>query len=100
MSQIEKAKVFAELHVKGRPIILYNAWMRAALRPSRTPARRRPACSIRSFGNDEIRSEGLDLRYRQKYRQNGWLPRTFACIFNAPRRTFRKSRNRTSHLSD
>ncbi|OKO75587.1 isocitrate lyase/phosphoenolpyruvate mutase family protein [Bradyrhizobium sp. NAS96.2] len=26
MSQIEKAKVFAELHVKGRPIILYNAW--------------------------------------------------------------------------
>ena len=60
MSQIEKAKVFAELHVKGRPIILYNAWMRAALRPSRTPARRRPACSIRSFGNDEIRSEGLD----------------------------------------
>jgi 2-methylisocitrate lyase-like PEP mutase family enzyme len=26
MSQIEKAKAFAELHVKGRPIILYNAW--------------------------------------------------------------------------
>jgi hypothetical protein len=42
----------------------------------------------------------LDLRYRQKYRQNGWLPRTFACIFNAPRRTFLKSRNRTSPLSN
>jgi hypothetical protein len=26
MSQIEKAKAFAALHVKGRPIILYNAW--------------------------------------------------------------------------
>lgn len=26
MSQIEKAKEFAALHVRGRPIILYNAW--------------------------------------------------------------------------
>jgi len=26
MSQIEKAKAFAALHVKGQPIILYNAW--------------------------------------------------------------------------
>src|ERR1700760_1653616 len=26
MGQIEKAKEFAQLHVKGRPIILYNAW--------------------------------------------------------------------------
>jgi 2-methylisocitrate lyase-like PEP mutase family enzyme len=26
MSQIEKAKEFAALHVKGRPVILYNAW--------------------------------------------------------------------------
>jgi 2-methylisocitrate lyase-like PEP mutase family enzyme len=26
MSQIEKAKQFGELHVKGAPIILYNAW--------------------------------------------------------------------------
>ena len=26
MSQTEKAKAFAALHVKGRPIILYNAW--------------------------------------------------------------------------
>ncbi|MBV8188993.1 MAG: isocitrate lyase/phosphoenolpyruvate mutase family protein [Alphaproteobacteria bacterium] len=26
MSQIEKAKDFAALHVKGRPVILYNAW--------------------------------------------------------------------------
>jgi hypothetical protein len=64
------------------------------------PSFLRPACSIRSFGNNEIRSEGLDLRYRQKYRQNGWLPRTFACIFNAPRRTFLKNGNRTSPLSN
>jgi len=26
MSQIEKAKEFAALHVRGRPIVLYNAW--------------------------------------------------------------------------
>jgi 2-methylisocitrate lyase-like PEP mutase family enzyme len=26
MNQIEKAKEFGELHVKGRPVILYNAW--------------------------------------------------------------------------
>jgi len=26
MSQIDKAKEFAALHVKGRPIVLYNAW--------------------------------------------------------------------------
>src|SRR5438552_2131942 len=26
MNQIEKAKRFAELHVKGAPLLLYNAW--------------------------------------------------------------------------
>src|SRR5215469_5496028 len=26
MGQIEKAREFAALHVKGQPIILYNAW--------------------------------------------------------------------------
>lgn len=26
MSQSEKAKDFAELHIKGKPVILYNAW--------------------------------------------------------------------------
>ena len=26
MSQIEKAKQFAELHAKGTPVVLYNAW--------------------------------------------------------------------------
>ena len=26
MNQIEKAKRFAELHVKGAPFLLYNAW--------------------------------------------------------------------------
>jgi 2-methylisocitrate lyase-like PEP mutase family enzyme len=26
VSQIEKAKQFAELHAKGTPVVLYNAW--------------------------------------------------------------------------
>jgi len=26
MNQTEKAKRFAELHVKGKPLLLYNAW--------------------------------------------------------------------------
>jgi 2-methylisocitrate lyase-like PEP mutase family enzyme len=26
MKQTEKAKHFAELHVKGSPLLLYNAW--------------------------------------------------------------------------
>jgi 2-methylisocitrate lyase-like PEP mutase family enzyme len=26
VGQIEKAKEFAALHVKGRPVLLYNAW--------------------------------------------------------------------------
>ena len=26
MDQIEKAKRFSELHVKGTPLVLYNAW--------------------------------------------------------------------------
>ena len=26
MNQMEKAKRFAELHVAGRPLLLYNAW--------------------------------------------------------------------------
>ena len=26
MNQIEKARRFAELHVKGAPVVLFNAW--------------------------------------------------------------------------
>ena len=26
MYQTEKAKLFAELHMKGEPLVLYNAW--------------------------------------------------------------------------
>jgi 2-methylisocitrate lyase-like PEP mutase family enzyme len=26
MNQADKAKLFAKLHVKGSPVILYNAW--------------------------------------------------------------------------
>jgi len=26
MKQIEKANLFAQLHVRGTPLVLYNAW--------------------------------------------------------------------------
>ena len=51
MDQIDKAKRFSELHVKGAPLVLYNTWMQAAQNPPTSlypplkidSARRRPA---------------------------------------------------------
>jgi hypothetical protein len=54
------------------------------------PSFLRAICSIPSFGIAEIHRERLLPRYQQKYQQNGRLgspqPRTFTCVFNAPRK--------------
>src|SRR6516164_3677680 len=69
-------------------------------RPTKSDARREglalapsfllAICSIPSFGIAETRGERLLPRYQQKYQQNGRLgslqPRTFTCVFNAPRK--------------
>lgn len=57
------------------------------------PSFLRAVRSIPLFGNSEIRRERLFARYQQKYQQNGRLPRTFACIFNVPRKFFWEIRN-------
>src|SRR5215469_10088785 len=43
MNQSEKAKRFAELHVKGTPLLLYNAWDAGSAKPpAGATGRRRP----------------------------------------------------------
>ena len=85
MNQTEKAKRFAELHVKGAPLLLYNAWdagsakaihcRRKSDRDKQLVRRGSPGQSRRRVHPDRVRS--ADRRaYRGDHRSARHRPRT------------------------
>ena len=66
MNQIEKAKRFAELHVKGAPLLLYNAWDAGS------------AKSILEAGAKAIATSSWSVAEAQGYRDGEAIPIEFA----------------------
>ena len=62
MNQIEKAKRFAELHVKGAPLLLYNAWDAGS------------AKSILEAGAKAIATSSWSVAEAQGYRDGEAIP--------------------------
>ena len=62
MNQIEKAKRFAELHVKGTPLLLYNAWDAGS------------AKSILEAGAPAIATSSWSVAEAQGYRDGEAIP--------------------------
>jgi 2-methylisocitrate lyase-like PEP mutase family enzyme len=62
MNQIEKAKLFAALHVKGQPILLYNAWDAGS------------AKSILGAGAKAIATSSWSVAEAQGYRDGEAIP--------------------------
>ena len=65
MNQIEKAKRFAELHVKGAPLLLYNAWDAGS------------AKSILEAGAKAIATSSWSVAEAQGYRDGEAIPIEF-----------------------
>ena len=66
MNQTDKAKRFAELHVKGAPLLLYNAWDAGS------------AKSIRDAGSPAIATSSWAVAEAQGYRDGESIPLPFA----------------------
>ena len=66
MNQTEKAKRFAELHVKGAPLLLYNAWDAGS------------AKSIVEAGAPAIATSSWAVAEAQGYRDGEAIPIEFA----------------------
>jgi 2-methylisocitrate lyase-like PEP mutase family enzyme len=62
MNQTEKAKCFAELHVKGAPLLLYNAWDAGS------------AKSILAAGAQAIATSSWSVAEAQGYRDGEAIP--------------------------
>ena len=62
MNQTEKAKRFAELHVKGAPLLLYNAWDAGS------------AKSILAAGAQAIATSSWSVAEAQGYRDGEAIP--------------------------
>jgi 2-methylisocitrate lyase-like PEP mutase family enzyme len=62
MNQTDKAKRFAELHVKGAPLLLYNAWDAGS------------AKSIRDAGSPAIATSSWAVAEAQGYRDGEAIP--------------------------
>src|SRR5256885_3336392 len=86
MNQVEKAARFSELHVKGAPLLLYNAWDAGT------------AKSILDAGAKAIATSSWAVAEAQGYRDGESIPITFveqiiARIVSTSRRTcFRRLR--------
>src|SRR5215472_13075948 len=65
MNQTEKAKRFAELHVKGTPLLLYNAWDAGS------------AKSILAAGAKAIATSSWSVAEAQGYRDGEVIPIEF-----------------------
>src|SRR5258706_5778007 len=63
MNQTDKAKRFAELHVKGAPLLLYNAWDAGSAR------------SILAAGAQAIATSSWSVAEAQGYRDGELIPR-------------------------
>jgi len=61
MNQTDKAKRFAELHVKGAPLLLYNAWDAGSASFS-TPARKR----LRQAAGQSQRRRAMETARRSR----------------------------------
>jgi 2-methylisocitrate lyase-like PEP mutase family enzyme len=66
VNQIEKAKRFAELHVKGKPLLLYNAWDAGS------------AKAILAAGAKAIATSSWSVAEAQGYRDGEAIPIEFA----------------------
>src|SRR6202162_1528935 len=66
MNQVEKAKRFAELHVKGAPLVLYNAWDAGS------------AKSILDAGAKAIATSSWAVAEAQGYRDGEAIPIEYA----------------------
>src|ERR1700685_2790887 len=62
MNQSDKAKRFAELHVKGRPVLLYNAWDAGS------------AKAILAAGAQAIATSSWSVAEAQGYRDGETIP--------------------------
>ena len=62
MNQTEKTKRFAELHVKGKPLVLYNAWDAGS------------AKSIHEAGAQAIATSSWSVAEAQGYRDGEAIP--------------------------
>src|SRR5260221_533892 len=62
MNQTEKARRFAELHVKGRPVLLYNAWDAGS------------AKAILAAGAQAIATSSWSVAEAQGYRDGAAIP--------------------------
>lgn len=67
MSRIEKAQTFAALHVKGTPLVLYNAWDAGS------------AKAIVAAGAKAVATGSWSLAAAQGYRDGEDIPFAFAC---------------------
>jgi len=65
MNQAQKAKRFAKLHVKGKPIVLYNAWDAGS------------AKAILDAGADAIATSSWSVAEVQGYSDGEAIPLTF-----------------------
>src|SRR5690349_21949605 len=74
MNQAEKAARFAELHVKGAPLLLYNAWDAGT------------AKSILDAGAKAIATSSWGVAEAQGYRDGEAIPITLVEQIIAPRR--------------
>lgn len=61
MNQLEKAKMFAALHVKGSPVLLYNAWDAASAKAIARAGAKAIATSSWSMAAAQGHSDGEDL---------------------------------------
>src|SRR5580692_3536490 len=66
MNQTDKAKRFAELHVKGAPLLLYNAWDAGS------------AKTIVAAGAQAIATSSWSVAEAQGYRDGEMIPVEFA----------------------
>jgi 2-methylisocitrate lyase-like PEP mutase family enzyme len=66
MNQTEKAKRFAELHIKGKPMLLYNAWDAGS------------AKAILAAGAQAIATSSWSVAEAQGYRDGEAIPVAFA----------------------
>jgi 2-methylisocitrate lyase-like PEP mutase family enzyme len=65
MSQTEKAERFATLHVKGKPLVLYNAWDAGS------------AKAIVAAGAEAIATSSYSVAEAQGYRDGEQIPQSF-----------------------
>ena len=74
------SRTIVEFRAGGAPVDVFGL--------AHAPSFLRAICLIPLVRNSEIRHEHLVPRYQQKCKQNGRLPWTFTCGFNAPRKFY------------